>query len=239
MSPNPPVCKICGVELLQMFDKPPEYSNRCNPSHPRVTLAALEVLTSVPSAYRRLVELDLLHDFSPGGDVEFLSGDALVSVRQHVEVVAQNGHLQPFAQTACGDLWCWTTFRTGISSDPEILLVEDSLKRVVVYAPSFQSFLYRGALEDASGRWEIAPDELPSKISEVAEILRRIDFVSMADDLDAISLRPVQDYTPVRLRAHGLRLLGLLPEEEVQERINRFLIGDHLQKHTYDFLRSA
>jgi len=240
MSHDNPVCKGCGFEIIPVMadfdDPPPEYCYQCDPNYPRVKPADLERLVSVPAAYRKLVELNIVPYFSACGSVEFLNAEFIFDARQQSEIVERTLHLQPFAQTGSGDVWCWTAFRTGASGEPEVLLIDDSFKQVVVYAPNFQTFLYRSALEDASGRREIAPDELPPKILGMAKILRQINAVKLADDLDAIGARPVKDYTPERLRGQ-LRFLGLLSEEEVQERIKRFLGPEFLQQeHGYDFL---
>jgi hypothetical protein len=243
MSWDNPVCKGCGFEIIPVFDDnepPPEYCFRCDPNYPRVKPSDLERLVSVPSAYRKLVELNIVPYFSACGDVEFLNAEFIFDARQHSEIVETTLHLQPFAQTGSGDVWCWTAFRTGPSGEPEILLIDDSSERVVVYAPNLQSFLYRTALEDASGRWRILPDELPPTIRAMAKLLRQVDAVALANDLDTLTDRPVKDYTPDRRRGHGLQFLGLLGEEEIQERLKQFLGDEFLdQEHNYAFLAKA
>jgi hypothetical protein len=152
MSRDNPVCKGCGFEIIPVItdfdDPPPEYCSLCDPDRSRVKPSDMDRLVCVPSAYRTLVELEILsHNTRPCGDVEFLLGDDLFAARKALDVIERNPHLQPFAKMGTGDLWCWTAFRSGPSSEPEILLIEDS--RIVVYAPNFQTFLYRNALEDA------------------------------------------------------------------------------------------
>jgi hypothetical protein len=241
MSRDNPVCKGCGFEIIPIItdfdDPPPEYCYQCDPNYPRIKTADLERLVSVPAAYRKLVELNIVPYFSACGGVEFLNAEFIFAARQHSQIVETTLHLQPFAQMGSGEVWCWTAFRTGASGEPEILLIED--RRVVVYAPSFQSFLYRSALEEATGRWEREPKELRQKILAMAKILRQVEAVTLADDLGALGARPVKDYTPERLRGQ-LQFLGLLSEEEVQERIRYFLGADFLQQeHGYDFLHTA
>lgn len=233
-----PVCKVCGVTLCYMFDPPPDICDRCNPRYPRVTLPVLERLNSVPSAYRKLVEMEILHDLTPCGDVEFLFADALFGAREHFDAVASNPHLQPFAQTAGGDLWCWTSFRTGHSIEPEILQVCDW--RVVVYAPTFQTFLFRSALEDASGRWDVDSDELPQRIRHMAKILRVVESHELAADLESISREPIADRTPEVVRRHGYQWLGLVNESDARQKIDQRLGGEYLDsKHGCEFLQSG
>jgi hypothetical protein len=122
------ICKMCGVGLAQLLpDHIPEYCNRCNPRYPRVKVDDLQQLPSVPAAYRRLVELGILHDLPYRGDVEFLFANDLVPARRALPCIEKNPHLQPFARTVDGDLWCWSPLRTGPNGESEILRVSSSL----------------------------------------------------------------------------------------------------------------
>jgi len=239
-NPTYVICKICGTELLQVRDEPPEYCNQCNPRYPKVTVQVLDQLPCVPSAYRKMVELDILHGFRCCGDVSFLYADDLFGARQHLEGQVKVFDLQPFAQTAGGEFWCWTSLRTGLLQEPEILEFDESTKFVHLYAPNFPTFLYRTALEDASGQWQIKPDELPSDIASMGKVLRKVGAAELGDDLEALSLRPVLDYTPESYRSHGLQLRGLLSQEEVQNRIRQFLGKEFLaERQTYEAFRKG
>lgn len=244
-----PVCRRCGARIITVFREDdgltPEYCYLCDPDRPRVKLSDLDRLPSVPSAYRKLVELELLvyHVIiSPCGDVEFLVGDNLFAARNAFAVIEQNPHLQPFAQMGTGDLWCWTAFRTGSTHEPETVLIEDSMERVVVYAPNFQTFLYRNALDEASEWYETRPDldkRLPN-ILDRAKVLRKLGEDVLADDLESVVGLPLKDCTPDYLRSRGEKCLTRLAKEDVEDRVERFRGNAFVrQEHGYDFLRSA
>jgi hypothetical protein len=215
-----------------------EYCDRCNPRYPRVKPSDLEQLYSVPAAYRRLVELDILHDLPRCGDVEFLLANDLIPARQALPCIEKNPHLQPFAHTGAGDLWCWTPFRTGANREPEILRVADW--QVVVDGPTFLTFLYRTALETVTGQWSSEPDEPAAEVGVMAVVLAQLGADELADDLEVLAGRPVTDCTPSDLRAHGLRWRGLLGESEFNSRIERHLGTAYLEQvHGPGFLQTA
>jgi hypothetical protein len=232
--------------VLREDDGPtPEYCYLCDPDRPRVKLSDLDRLPSVPSAYRKLVELELLKYhviISPCGDVEFLVGDNLFAARNDIAVIEQNSHLQPFAQMGTGDLWCWTAFRTGSTHEPEIVLIDDSFKRVAVYAPNFQTFLYRNALDEAS-TWESDQTRLDERLPNIldrAKVLRKLGEDVLANDLESVVGLPLKDCTPDYLKSRGEKWLTRLAKEDVEDRVERFLGHAFVaQEHGYDFLRSA
>jgi len=225
-----PNCKECGVPLAHLFDPPPEYCDRCNPSLIRVSGSYLDQLENVPVGYRILVAQDQLHEIRLGGDVEFFYSDEIDDYRSDHQVLMDQRHMEPFARTAGGDIWCWTSFRREPGAEPEILLFEDSLGVIVVYAPSFQHFLYRSALEDAWGKWLHEDDSLAELLIQVGQTLQRLDATELGADL--ISLAAV---TPFPAEHHPDRQ-AVLTMEGLKERLVRYFGPDYVEpSKTYGF----
>jgi hypothetical protein len=203
-----------------------------------VNLLTLEKLRSVPSGYRQLVALDRLHDIRTGGDVEFLYADALLGAREEFgDGLDQSGPLQPFAQTGDGNRWSWSESTSGENSVPEIWLHE--IYRVSRHAPTFETFLYRSALEDAGGCWGIEAQELPSILLGHAEILADLEAPALAEDLQALSRRPILDQAIEEVRRHGIQQIGVISEVEARDRIRKFLGEVYLEGDYHFSLRSS
>jgi len=233
------ICKVCGAQFVQVFPGDTSvHCGRCDPNRPKVTVSDLERLRDVPASYRELVRLQLLHDFRPCGDVFFLLGKLLCAAGSDPEEAAwAYPHLQPFAQTCGGDYWCWTSLRTGPAHEPEILHIDPSSRWVKLFAPTFETFLYRTALEETADEREAEQKGLRRRILETVSILRNVDAAALADDLELLANRTIQDYTPSNLRSCGLKLMGFLSAEEARERITRFVGSNYVDaSFGYDFL---
>jgi len=174
-----------------------------------------------------------LHQFPTCGDVDFYLRDEVLS--PFVDVFKLASELQPiqrFACTAGGDFWCWKSLTNGLKLEPEILLIEPSLHRVAIYSPTFETFLYRTALEDASGRWGIASDELIERIVSMSDGLRKVGIVELADDLKEVAGLPITRFGP----GSPPRLLD---QNQCDFRIERYLGPAYLKPmHSLDFLVS-
>ena len=234
-------CKVCGVGLLHMFDPPPEYCNRHLPfhTHNKVTSTVLNSFPSVASAYRQLVERDAIeYDIPSCGDFLYLNAHQIARGREEFPPVRENPHLVPFAQDSSGSLWCWTSFRSGPNSEPEILWI-DYYGAIVVYAPTFPTFLYRAALEEASDQSFDEGNYLSKKINAMAAVLLSIGVPELADDLAMLAIRPLSDFTLPGARD---KCFGLLTELETRLRIERYLGASYLSQRYQcesDFLGKA
>lgn len=219
-------CKKCGVGLPEIaWSGPPEYCKRCHPNSHWITPDTLKKLRNIPRSYEKLVELDILDDLPMCGDVFIFRADRLFYQRELFEVLSDNPHLQPFAKTAGGDTWCWTAFRREPHKDSEILLIENSLHRVIIYAPSYEGFMYRIALEEALG--EVSSDEreeVLSKMAAMAANLRSIGIKNLAEDLELI----VQDSATADQRSPGL-----ITEAQFMSKLLHFLGDDYVDPAEY------
>ncbi len=222
------ICKVCGARIGVYTDP-----NFCGPCYSRltgVTPATLKKLTSVPGAYRSLVERDVLYEVPECGDFGFLSEADVLTIREnYYDLIKDNTHLQPFAKAWDGALWCWTSFRCGSSAEPEILNI-DLYETVIVYAPTFETFLYRTALEDAYGRWLVQPERLGQKIQAMAKVLRGVHAAELADDLDHLVSQPIADYTPRSMATGTDRWFGFLSQSDADRRIETFLGSAYLNQ---------
>lgn len=219
-------CKKCGVGIPEIaWSGPPEYCKRCNPNSHWITPETLQKLHDVPSGYRKLVELDILDDLPMCGDVFIFRADRLFYQRDLFEVLSDNPHLQSFAKSAGGDTWCWTAFRCEPGKDSEILLIENSLWRVTIYAPSFEGFMYRVALEEAVAIARVREqEEVKAKIAEMAAQLRLIGGSHFAESLELI----------VETSAYsGMEDSSLITEAQFMDNLMHFLGSHYVDRTEY------
>lgn len=190
-----------------MFDPPPEYCNRHDPNQTqnKVTPDLLRTFPSVASAYLTLTECGAIeYDIPSCGDFLYLNAHEIEIERKEFAPVRDNPHSVPFARNSGGELWCWTLLRLGAGSEPEIVLVGFN-GDFEFYAPRFEGFLYRCALEDACSQ----PGS--ERIAAMAQTLRSVMANQLADDLDSVVSRTLP-----------------LTQPEFCNRIERFLGRDYL-----------
>ncbi|WP_395743924.1 hypothetical protein [Prosthecobacter sp.] len=219
-------CKKCGVGIPEIaWSGPPEYCKRCHPDSHWITPETLQKLYAVPSGYRKLVELDILDDLPMCGDVFIFRADRLFYQRELFEVLSDNPHLQPFAKTSGGDTWCWTAFRQESGKDSEILRIENSLGRVILYASSFEGFMYRTAMEEAVARLRAKErEEVRAKIAEMAAQLRLIGGIPFAESLELI----VKSST-----SSGTEDFSFITEAQFMENLMHFLGSQYVDENEY------
>ncbi len=137
------------------------------------------------------------------------------------EALEELPELFPFAKGAGGNLWCWT-IREPESDNSPITHVEN-WGEPTEYSPTFETFLYRTALEDASGRW--ITDDLPRKLRSIASILSQLNALPLADDLAEAASRKVLD-APGRNESRGV-----LTIQDCRERIREHLGVKYLKQN--------
>ena len=184
-------------------------------------------LASAPRGYSHMVATQRISEIRMCGDVDFLP-TPMIERRTDFEALACFPDLQPFATSAGGDLWCWSTSLSG--DQPRIFYVEywGSSRP---YAPSFETFLYRTCLEDASGRWLNDEDELREKIRTISAILRELDQPELASDMEETSNLAYHDTGTDEHKRLGIISWGMLSVEQCRERIATYLGTEYLDEY--------
>jgi hypothetical protein len=136
-------------------------------------------------------------------------------------------HLLPFAFSGRHDLWCWRLDVPTGDREFEIILAPRDCVEGERWSPTFSTWAFRKALEEATTLWDPEP-EARAHLAAWASVLRELGHKELAASVDEISVRPLREAS----RGKGSTFSSwqfLIHPEEYEQHVAEFLGEQYLK----------
>jgi hypothetical protein len=134
-------------------------------------------------------------------------------------------NLLPFAFSGGHDLWCWRLDVPTGDREYEIIFAPRDSEEGDRYAPTFSTWAFRKALEEATTFWDPEP-ETRARLAAWASVLRDLGHTELAGSIEEIDARPLREAS--RGRGSTYRSWQFLIEpEEYEQLVSRFVGAEY------------
>lgn len=183
----------------------------------------------LPETYKKWMTLGYMDDNDyTANDAEWLPFDEITTtMNERFDYVNILGDIIPFAVTAGGDHWCFDIKDGKVQA---ILICSHDDDDADVYAPDFEKWFYRCALEECLSLYVIdtlenAKVRVKESLESSAKILLDCGQNEMADDLKSIAAR-----SPIEIEMPRYTYHALLTGEEYEDHVKQFLGEEFLKQ---------